>query len=273
MPEYDLTYLHKKRRKKIVASVMTIATVLIIILCLIGLLAKHPGAFTVSVEKGSASLTLSKTEDMEEGPKSYLTTPKIPGYHEYTYENFAASLVGEIDDDGFVTPSPEEDGTIPYFKYTFFVKNLGEDDVDYNLALDFTIVGDSTTNPRGLDSVLRVQCYENLVGDGKHEYKIYAKRSSTDKAQDVETKEYYYLPERLYDNPLAPFTEPFVSARTIMESEIHNLHSEEMMRYTFVFWVEGTDPDCLDAPPNNQLKVAVKINARKSSTQNDPEQE
>lgn len=257
--QLDTSYVKKKKAKKVVIAVASAALVLLLILSLIAILTKQAGAFTVALQQGSTNLTMSLHESFDT-TTTYMSTGKLPCYNEYTYEAFANDVIGEIDSETYNTPKPNgSNETISFFKYTFYVKNMGVTSADYNITLSLTSVGASTTNKAGLDSVLRVKVYENRDLT-QHDYKVYALRSNVNREIDETTGAYVYSPERI-SKPDGDFAIPFVSSKTVLSNDIIDFQPEEICRYTFVIWVEGEDPDCTQTPPNNTLKLSVGINA------------
>lgn len=275
MPEYDLTYLKRKKRKKAVLASMTIACTLAIIIALVALLAKHPGAFTVSLNKGSASVALSTHEDFTYTQGTgYLSTPKIPGdgFKQTAYMDLLNDDVFIFaDSEATFTPQPiGEEKSIPYYKYTFFIRNFGNVDVDYDLKLTMATVGTNTTNKLGLDATVRVGFMENR-DLSKHDINFYAMRSTQNYTIN-ENGSIEYLPEDLSTSNLGIQAIPFESNNIVLRSKVENFFPDEVIRYTFIFWVEGEDPDCVDEPPDNTLRFEVVIEARESSNAANPDE-
>lgn len=268
MPEYDLTYLKRKKRKKAVLAIMLIACTCAVILALVAILARNPGAFTVNLKKGSAAVSISQKEEFtyEEGT-GYLTTPKLPGngYKQATYEELLAKGVFSImDNEGIATAEPEgEDKTIPYFKYTFFIKNFGSTNAEYDITLKMTTVGYNTKNEYGLDATLRVACMENR-DLSKHNVEFYAMRSTKNVAYKSDgTVE--YLPEYLSQPSNGLFATPFLSNNVVLKRTIKDFQPDEVIRYTFLFWIEGHDPESVGTPPDNTLRMEAAIDVREAS--------
>ena len=279
----DTTYVKKRKRKRIILIISIIALIGLIILSIIALLSRQAGAFTVSLKQGTTSLALSLTEACED-PSTYLTTEKASSYVESTYIQVHPDKSVNLDDETVKTPSPDRDsGTVPYFKITFYVVNVGNNSADYTFNLNLETIGYNTTQLQGLESVLRVECYENRNLD-EHNSKIYALRRSDAMAidsngqyveqQDIISKTY---PITNYDEEKKTETyvlaEPFISAKKVLTSKIEDLKAGEKVRYTFVFWVEGTDPDSHDVPPNNTLRLRANILAEEHLEDSTPEPE
>ena len=269
MPEYDLTYLKRKKRKRAVLVTMLVACICAIILALVAILARNPGAFTVNLQKGNATIALSTKEEFtySEGT-GYLTTPKLPGngYRQVSYEQLNSEGVFDMCDSEFAqTAAPSDDGdrTVPYFKYTFYIKNFSQVNIEYDLTLNMTSVGFNNTNEYSLDHTIRVAFYENRDLT-KHERKFYARRSSKNVNVGSDGQFIGYLPEFLSDASNGILTEPFVSNNVILTSKVADLQPDEVVRYTFLFWVEGNDPESVGEPPNNTLRLEAAITANEA---------
>lgn len=282
----DLTYLKKKRRKKIVAAITIIASVGIIILSIVALLAKQPGVFTVSMTNGSANLGLSKDPEVLD-PVPYLSEKTNTAYREYTYDAFDVDFeeggLPYFDDPYRTAPEATGEGTnktIPFFKYTFFIKNLGTKAADYTLSLNMSQVGINTSNAQGVESSLRVAFFENYdhtEGEGDdaipyhledHGHKIYAFTNHREKpTRNPETGELEYPAEQISEG-CTDLATPFVSNRVILNSEVKGFKPNQVVRYTFVIWIEGSDIDCQGDYPNNTLKLGVTVNAVESKEEN-----
>ena len=101
-----------------------------------------------------------------------------------------------------------------YIAYTFFVKNDGNENVDYKSK----IVIESVI--KNVDEAVRVALYTN------GERKVYAKKAKDGNAE--------------------PNTISFLSNRLVMQQDRDNIKPGEIDRYTVIVWLEGKDPECID---------------------------
>lgn len=258
-PVYD-KYVKRKRNKKIVAAVGTICAVGVTVLGIVALLANTAGAYTVSLNKGTASLTMSKTEDFD-AHASYLAVNDIPHYHEFTYSAFGdeENDFVLIDSEKTATPSPEEVGnTITYFKYTFYIKNTGAGYAKFSMTLNAKIVGLSNTSDTDLISVLRVMFYSNrnLEEHNRNVYALWNESNTNTSSGKIE-----HSPERI-STPSSEYAKMFISPNKLLTSSEVDFAPQEVIRYTFVFWLEGEDPDCVGDAPDNGLTLSVSIAAQ-----------
>ncbi|MFA7032376.1 MAG: hypothetical protein WC201_02290 [Bacilli bacterium] len=260
-------YVRRRRNRKIVASVACICATGVAVLGIVALLSNDAGAYTVSLNRGTASLTMSGTEDFLSST-AYIAVNDIPPYHEYTYSawNEDDGDFSLLDNENSQTPTPDVEGEgISYFKYTFFVKNTGASYAEFSLSLHLGVVGMSNNNAKDLNSVLRVMFYSNRDLT-QHNRAVYALRSNSNTYQDEYGNE-QYSPERIA-GPSSEYATPFISASNVLTSEEVDFAPDEVIRYTFVFWIEGEDPDCVNDPPTNGLTLSVNIGAKEQA---DPE--
>lgn len=114
-----------------------------------------------------------------------------------------------------------------YIAYTFFVKNDGNENVDYKSK----IVIESVI--KNVDEAVRVALYTN------GERKVYAKKAKDGKAE--------------------PNTISFLSNHLIMQQDRDNIKPGEIDRYTVIVWLEGKDPECIDDIIGGEMKMAMVI--------------
>lgn len=122
-----------------------------------------------------------------------------------------------------------------YMAYTFYVKNAGEETC--NLISEFSI--DHVV--KGADAAIRVKMYRNgfattyakLGADGAPEYG----------------------------------TVPFANEDTVFTTaEEQNLvEPGEIIKYTFVIWLEGNDPECLDNIKGGRVNLSLTFTAEEPS--------
>ena len=114
-----------------------------------------------------------------------------------------------------------------YIAYTFFVKNDGNENVDYKSK----IVIESVI--KNVDEAVRVALYTN------GERKVYAKKAKDGNAE--------------------PNIISFLSNRLVMQQDRDNIKPGEIDRYTVIVWLEGKDPECIDDIIGGEMKMAMVI--------------
>lgn len=114
-----------------------------------------------------------------------------------------------------------------YIAYTYFIKNDGEQKVDYKSK----IVIESVI--KNVDDAVRVAVFTN------GEKKVYAKKAKNGKEE--------------------PNTIAFLSNHLIMEQERNGLEPGQMDRYTILVWLEGKDPECIDDIIGGEMKMSMVI--------------
>ncbi len=104
-----------------------------------------------------------------------------------------------------------------YLAYTFYLKNTGTKDLEYNTTMTITGVSKSA------DEAIRIQIYKN----GKES--TYAKGSYRDRkiAETDATK--------------------WVDTDDVLKTKDSPLKAGSVDKFTVVMWIEGNDPECVDA--------------------------
>ena len=115
-----------------------------------------------------------------------------------------------------------------YIAYTFYLENQGSEKINYwyNIHIDDVI--------KNVDKAVRVMVYIN------EQQSIYAK-----------INEYTGEPET--------GTKPFFSDEEVVLEERANFMPGETDKITIVIWIEGDDPDCVDAIIGGEMKMTMHI--------------
>lgn len=115
-----------------------------------------------------------------------------------------------------------------YLAYTFYIENQGSATVKYwyEILIDDVI--------KDIDKAIRIMVYLN------GESTVYAKENSS-------------------GNPESE-TETFNSSNSVLLKERANFDSGAIDKMTIVIWIEGDDPDCIDALIGGEMKMHLEIN-------------
>lgn len=115
-----------------------------------------------------------------------------------------------------------------YLAYTFYLENKGSDPINYwyQILIDDVI--------KNVDKAIRVMVYRN------DERIIYARPNETTGEPEDGTKKFYSDTEVLLEN------------RT-------NFMSGEIDKFTIVVYLEGDDPDCVDALIGGEMQMHMDI--------------
>ena len=257
----DLKYIRKRKTRRIIAAIGTACAATAIIMMAIALLGQRSAPLTITLTNSGAQLALSTSLE-EKSNAVYLVADEVPSYDEYCEEQLIlANSELEVDDEHtYSRLTPNQQSTL-YFKYTFYVTNNGNKAANYDLSLNMSQPSKDASNRYDLDSVLRVRFYENKNLD-EHNYVTYAKKSAEphrDENGELSWK------EKVSAVDDSGYAEEFVNSKVILKSTVNDLKPREVIRYTFVFWIEGDDPQCMDeAPVNSALILGVEISAHES---------
>lgn len=115
-----------------------------------------------------------------------------------------------------------------YLAYTFYVKNVGYDTVDYEYNMFITNVKNR------VDEAIRIRIYKDGV--------------PTD-----------YARTRSDGGGAEPGTTEFLSSRTITRTRVDDFAPGDVHKFTVVIWLEGNDPECVDGLIDGALKSDMII--------------
>ena len=254
-------YIRRRKARRIIAAIAGACVAMSLVFMAIALLGQRAAPLTVTLTNSGASLALSTTLQ-EDSNAVYLVADTVPSYNEYDEQQLILEDKElEVDDENTYSRLTLNEQSTLFFKYTFYVTNKGSNSADYELGLTMRQHSLQASNRFGLDSVLRVRFYENRdLGD--HHYVTYAKKSKNyhlDENGEISWK------ERVSDVEESGYAEEFVNSNLILKSNVTGLKPKEVVRYTFVFWLESSDPECKgEAPVDSALILGVEIGAHES---------
>lgn len=136
-----------------------------------------------------------------------------------------------------------KDGEIDYIAYTFYLKNVGREDADYNVSIDILSVA------LGADEAARVKVYRN------GESITYGKKP----VKGTENDEYAKFGIDKY----------FVKADKVMDRKITNFKTGAVDKYTVVIWLEGWDPECVDDIMGGEVKLSMNFHIVDKEAENE----
>ena len=269
---YELEYVKKRKRRKVVAIVGGISGVAISAMAIISFLGRFVGTFTVSLDTGKVSLTLSQKSNLSNST-SYLRIDNVPKFGEFTYSEFrnekAFSIVDSEESSIKIgANSFNDDGSIRklnFFKCTFYVANVGSVPARYDFNVNL-LESTAAEDGRSLVDTVREMVFNNK-DPNQHEGEVYAKRLSVPSHYDGDTAKYEApISVTEYDatpeNPFQGYTTSFKSDTLIASLPESYFAVGEIRRYTIVYWLEGfASNNELLAPHGATIKIGVEINA------------
>ncbi|MBE6136460.1 MAG: hypothetical protein E7181_04255 [Erysipelotrichaceae bacterium] len=271
-------YVKKRKRRKLVAFFSGVATLGMATLILVSFLGKYSGSFTVSLNKGNVKISLCTTENFGDGEGegdvgevgSYLKVDNLKPFDQMTYLSLPDDSIIDTQDTTWEI-GENSSSTLNFFKYTFFVKNMGTVSAEYNLRVRIL---DSTAgtgvNSGRLDNLLRVMVYANDgLNKDAHERTVYAMSSekpNVDLEGNATYSEYISLSPsqaRRAHVDFPGFATPFESDDVVVTLPVTYFEKSNMNRYTIVTWIEGEDRQTAgqEAPEGASIKLGVEINA------------
>ena len=116
-----------------------------------------------------------------------------------------------------------------YIAYTFYLINSGDDTISYTGEMNIENV------TKGIDEAVRIAVYKN------GEKTVYGKTKSSGmgKESDCDSE--------------------FLSSSVVMRTSGDKFKAKDKDKYTVVIWLEGNDPDCVDAIIGGTLKLSMSF--------------
>lgn len=211
---------------KITSIVLLIAVCLLALFYGLSTFVNKAGNFTVLIPREFAgSLSLSNTADFAH-PTAVIEADVVPEMTNITKawlpENLQATDGAHNGED--------------YIAHTFYLKNVGEDTVDYQAEINIESVA------LGADEAVRVM----IIHDDKETVYAKPKKGSTQPEPDA--------------------TKNFVSTTKIMSEPATDFAPGQVHKYTVVIWLEGNDPECIDDIKGGEVKMSMNFHVTGTKT-------
>lgn len=191
---------------------------------IVAALLANKGTFTITLPREqmiNLGLVISDTPEFKR-PRHEILAPPVVDMWNITRAN--------IPDD--VNLIDGEHSGENYFATTVYLKNMGDKDLDYTLAIDLNEMYNN------LDEALRVELYVNDIST------IYAKRKSDGSG-----------------NP-EPDTVPFTARTRIISVDPREIKAGGVDKFTVVAWIEGEDVDCNNDLLGGFVKMTMSYDAK-----------
>lgn len=211
----------RDRRIKSVKLTLLIITLFLIIIYFILRIVYEAGDFTVSLDPNFARKSgLIMYEHMDEKEdKRILKATKVEFMDNISYKWLPEGIDG--DQEG----SHNGDN---YLAYTFYLENKGSEVVNYWYEIDIDDV------IKNVDKAIRVRVYLN------GEETTYARANETTGDAEEGTKKFY-------------------SATEVLVEPRKKFKPGDIDKFTIVVYLEGDDPDCIDALIGGEIKMHMDI--------------
>lgn len=214
-----------KKRRNLLSAGIGIGIFLLIILFIISLLVTHWGDLIIEIDSYAVTKGLALSEDPGFG--SHYTTLSAKQAKNVT--NITKNwLPANLDTSG----DGEHNGD-NYVAYTFYVKNIGEYNLDYDASLE--IIGAA----KSADEAVRVMVYKN------GESRVYGKTKFKNREQGEDDCYKFVYSAEDGDGSI------------VMTTRTENFAVDAIDKYTIVIWIEGNDPECIDDIRNGHVRMRM----------------
>lgn len=257
---YKLNLVKRKRRIRRVAVLTGIGGMGVTSMGIVAFLGREVGTFTVNLDNTQVSLTMDTSSSFE-NRTTYLNASGLTafaGAHKYRWFDVSQTFSFEkIHDETTTVELGRENSSkqLMFFKYTFFIMNDGNVNATYDMNVNFMENIKPKNDAYPMDEYLRLMIFE-----GDSDRYIYARRSLTrNESENGSYREYVSGAPNSGD--YYGETIPFIDEMHLARLENY-LEPGEKRMYTFLFWLEGNDPECTGKVPENaSLRIGATINA------------
>ena len=210
----------KTRLKKIKLSLCVILVLLILLYIILTLIYKE-GRFTISLDK---NLRLNKGIVLFDNSQTKEFKDELVADQMQFMDNISIKWIPEnINNEAEGSHNGDN-----YIAYTFYIQNNGDASVNYWYE---TLIDDVV---KDVDEAVRVMIFLN---DNRT---VYAKLNSVTGKPEEDTK-------------------PFYSQECVMLEERKDFKPGDTDKFTIVVWLEGDDPDCVNALLGGEIKMHMDI--------------
>ncbi|MBQ5347959.1 MAG: hypothetical protein IIU39_07910 [Ruminococcus sp.] len=198
-----------KKRKKRYAIILTSLLAILLIMYIISMLTTQWGDLVISIGDlyDGKSIMLSESASFDDA------AVKLNGGSVKDVTNITKAWLPK----GLDNEKDGQHNGENYLAYTFYLKNTGDKDLKYNTRMNITGVSKSA------DEAIRIQIYRN----GKDN--TYAKTS--------------YKNRKIAETDATAWK----TTDNVLNIKNTDLKAGSTDKYTVVMWIEGNDPECVDA--------------------------
>lgn len=224
----------RERKIRIIKLALLIITLFLIIIYFLLRLFYEGGAFTVALDDSleRKSGIIMYERLAEKDSKKILKVDQL----EFVDNISINWLPANINELGEGTHNGDN-----YIAYTFYIENKGADTINYW----YTIKVDDVI--KNVDRAIRVMLFRN------EEKVVYAKPNES--TGNAETG-----------------TEKFLSDTVVVEKQRKEFKSGDIDKFTIVIWIEGDDPDCIDALIGGMMKMHMDITEEHIKQENEAQE-
>lgn len=214
-----------KKRKRIYAAILGGLVGVLLIIYIISMLTTQWGDLVISIGElhDGKTIMLSDSADFE---KAAVT---LDGGVVKEVTNITKSWLP----DNLDTEKDGEHNGENYLAYTFYLRNTGDKDLEYETLMNVTGASKSA------DEAVRVMIYKN----GEESVYAKGKYNNRGEAEQDATK--------------------WVSESQILSNPSSSLKAGDTDKFTVVIWCEGNDPECVDAIRGGHVRANMVFNVVK----------
>lgn len=201
------------------------------------------GKFAIRMDNEETSLKMDVHSTFD-SYSDFIDDTDIPNFTGAFAYKWVSKKVSDIHSEYTDSLMGKDGEGIQFYKYTFFIKNTGDSDASYYMDINLLDIAKDD-----VCEYLRVMVFE-----GQNKQTVFAKPSKTNSNNDG---------KELLDC----YDESLGAAEILNNQDItigpNTLDANESIKFTLLFWLEGSDPECKSVPDDFFLNVEVYIKGYK----------
>ena len=219
--------------KKVIPIILACIAVVVGIAYAVSVMYTRFGSFTVAIDKYHS---LQYGLALYENHNSPKYTASLNTRCSEVITNIDGTQLDQID----LGAIDGSDNGQNYLCYTFYCENTGEEEISFDYSINIVNM------TMGIEAAVRVRLIKTYNGTEKTSVD-YARIGQDPVTGDPKPEETPYM------------TTPFWNKTVIMMENQKNFKPHDVIKYTIVLWLEGTDRDCIDDIIGGEFKIDMKF--------------
>lgn len=257
-----IKWMKRLKLMRISKYVLVITLLLSLIFCGFTVYGARTGNFNIYLHADDIQLGIYMVEDKSD-LGSHFSVPVLDKMDNTTYEDLAMPYIREKIMNGLGSKNDEDHKQ--YLAFSFVLGNYSERMVNYDIELS---VISSAAGLEGINVIeaLRVLVIKETGYENGPTYELLETQEQKDalfrsgtiyaKRENSEENEQYLKENTDYT------TEYFLSDLQLFKKTENDFEPNAEIKYTFVFWLEGWDADCINGMYGSKIKMRLDITGR-----------
>lgn len=257
-----IKWMKRLKWMRISKYVLVITLLMSLVFCGFTVYGARTGNFNIYLHASDVQLAIYMKEDKSD-LGTHFSVPTLDQMDDTTFEDLAAPHIRDKIMSGL--GSKNDDVSQQYLCFSFVLVNFSDRMVDYDMELSI-VQSKAGIEGTKVEEAMRVLVIKE---EGYQNGPIYESlESDFDKSQLFRSGTIYAQPEKSEENKKKLeentdyTTEDFLSGTQIFRQNGYGFEPNTEIKFTFVFWLEGWDVDCVNSLLGGKIKMRLDITGR-----------